>query len=62
MVATITAAPATAVLPGGDDHGNLDEVFGISPVVKIPPAPRPASITRDDLFKDDWIKQVVIEL
>jgi hypothetical protein len=39
--------------------GNIDEVFGTSPDVKLPPAARPASITRDDLLKDEWIKHVL---
>ncbi len=42
--------------------GSVDELFGTAPDVKLPPAPRASSVTRDDLLKDDWIKHVLTKL
>jgi hypothetical protein len=42
--------------------GNIDELFGTSPDVKLPPVARPGSITRDDLLKDEWIKHILVKL
>lgn len=42
--------------------GNIDEMFGIAPDVKLPPAARPASITREDLLKDESIKHILTKL
>jgi hypothetical protein len=42
--------------------GSVDELFGTAPDVRLPPAGRPASITREDLLKDEWIKHVMTKL
>lgn len=42
--------------------GSVNELFGTAPDVKMAPAARPASITRDDLLKDEWIEHVLTKL
>lgn len=42
--------------------GSVDELFGTAPDVKLPSASRPASITREDLLKDEWVRKVMVEL
>jgi C-terminal processing protease CtpA/Prc len=39
--------------------GYVDELFGTAPDLRLPPAARPASITREDLLKDEWIKHIL---
>ncbi len=40
-------------------NGQVDELFGTEPDVKLPPADLPKSITREDLLNDPWIKHVL---
>ena len=42
--------------------GSVDELFGTAPDVRLPSAGRSASITQDDLLKDEWIKPVMTKL
>ncbi len=39
--------------------GEVNELFGTSPDLALPPAAAPKSITRDDLLKDDWIERIL---
>ncbi|MBN1360307.1 MAG: hypothetical protein JW993_06940 [Sedimentisphaerales bacterium] len=39
--------------------GSFNELVGTEPDVKLPPADPPASITREDLLKDEWVKKVI---
>jgi hypothetical protein len=42
--------------------GRFNEMFGSEPDIKLPKADTPASITKDDLLKDKWIKKIITEL
>jgi protein-S-isoprenylcysteine O-methyltransferase Ste14 len=42
--------------------GSFNELFGTPPDIKLEPAERPKSITKEDLLKDEWIKKVINEL
>jgi hypothetical protein len=42
--------------------GSVDELFGTEPDVILPPAQLPASFTREELLKDEWIKKVITDL
>jgi hypothetical protein len=39
--------------------GEVNELFGTEPDVKLPSASPPRSITRDDLLQDAWIKEII---
>ena len=40
-------------------NGEVNELFGTEPDVRLPSASPPRSITRDDLLQDAWIKEIV---
>jgi hypothetical protein len=42
--------------------GNVDELFGTEPNVKLPSADPPKSITKEDLLDDTWIKKIINDL
>ncbi|MHC4096817.1 MAG: S41 family peptidase [Planctomycetota bacterium] len=42
--------------------GSINELFGTPPDIKLEPAERPKSITKEDLLKDKWIKKVIYEI
>jgi len=42
--------------------GNVDELFGTEPHVKLPSADPPKSITKEDLLDDTWIKKIINDL
>ena len=42
--------------------GSVNELFGTAPDVKLAPIARAASITREDLLKDEWIKTIITSL
>jgi hypothetical protein len=42
--------------------GDINELVGTAPDVKLPSADMPWSITRADLLQDPWIKQVITDL
>ena len=54
----IFRAETKILVPRG---GSVDELFGTSPDVQLPPSARPASITRADLLKDEWIKHILMK-
>ena len=66
--------PPAIKLPAGDmifrvetemvinPDGSINELFGTPPDIKLEPAERPKSITREELLKDEWIKKVINEL
>jgi C-terminal processing protease CtpA/Prc len=43
-------------------NGSVNELFGPGPDLKLEPIGRPASITRDDLLKDEWRKHIITNL
>jgi hypothetical protein len=42
--------------------GNVDELFGTEPHVKLPSADPPKSITKEDLLDDTWIQKIIEDL
>ncbi len=46
---------------GLNPDGSFNEIVGTRPDIELPPADPPASITREDLLKDEWIKKVIAE-
>ena len=42
--------------------GSYDEISGIAPDIKLPPADLPESLTKEELLKDEWIKKIMTEL
>jgi len=41
--------------------GSFNELVGTRPDIELPPADPPASITKEGLLKDEWIKRVIAE-
>ena len=41
--------------------GSFNELVGTPPDIELPPADPPASITREDLLQDEWIKRVIAQ-
>jgi hypothetical protein len=41
--------------------GSFNELVGTSPDVELPPAKPPATFTKEDLLKDEWIKWVLAD-
>jgi len=41
--------------------GSFNELFGTPPDIKLDPADLPKSISKEELLKDEWIKQVIID-
>jgi C-terminal processing protease CtpA/Prc len=48
-------------LPRNPD-GSFSALHGLDPDVKLPDAAPPRSITKEDLLKDEWIKQIIAGL
>ena len=46
---------------GLNPDGRFNEIIGTRPDIELPPADPPASVTREDLLKDEWIKRVIAE-
>jgi hypothetical protein len=47
-------------LPRNPD-GSFTALHGLDPDIELPDADPPASITKDELLKDEWIKRVIAE-
>jgi hypothetical protein len=41
--------------------GTVDEVAGTPPDIELPPTALPASFTKEDLLRDEWIRRVIAE-
>jgi hypothetical protein len=41
--------------------GSINELVGVQPDVELPPAKPPATFTKEDLLKDEWIKWVLAD-
>jgi hypothetical protein len=42
--------------------GSFNELFWTPPDIKLEPADPPKSITKEDLLKDEWIKEIIDEI
>ncbi len=47
---------------GINPDGSFNELVGTRPDIELPPADPPASITKEDLLKDEWIKKIIAGL
>ena len=47
---------------GINPDGSFNEIVGTSPDVELPPAKPPASFTKEDLLKDEWIEHIIYEM
>jgi len=47
---------------GVNSDGSFNEIVGTSPDVELPLADPPASFTKEDLLKDEWIEKIIAGL
>lgn len=39
--------------------GSYNEMTGTKPDIELPPGDLPASVTEEELLKDEWIKKII---
>jgi len=64
---TAIALPASGMIFGVETDvvinpdGSYNEITGTPPDIELPPADPPASITKEDLLEDEWIKWILAD-